>query len=69
MATHEAHSNTLRDQMLNKLHNQKQELAYQEEKDRKNLKHSIDMANKKRATSLKKSLEAFTQHEDTLKIK
>ena len=69
MATHDMHSSTLRDQMLNQLHSQRQELAYAEDRERRNLKHSIDMANKKRVTSLKKSLEAFSQHEDTLKIK
>jgi len=34
-----------------------------------NLKHSVDMVDNYKVSSLKKSLSALAQHEDTLKIK
>jgi hypothetical protein len=51
------------------LSNDRSEFQNSEQRAIRNLKHSVDMANNQRVSSLRKSLEAFSQHEDSLRIK
>jgi hypothetical protein len=59
----------MRERLHLQLTHQGASLRGHEEQALRNLRHSVDMANSQRVSSLRKSLEAFSRHQDTLKIK
>jgi hypothetical protein len=69
VSTQDIHAETMREKLMIHLNNEKSALHNREDRALRNLRHTVDMANNMRIQSLKKSLEAFNRHEETLKIK